>query len=159
MPVTPVSKTELKVGDRAPAFTLKNHEGHDVSLADFKSKQNVVLVFYPGDMTPGCTMQLCAIRDDWSKFVRRDTVVFGINHGDEESHTIFAKKYRFPFPLLIDVGKKVSAKYGAIRTFFKAKIIRRTVVVIDKEGNIASIKRGMPKDADILKVLASLETA
>lgn len=142
---------ELKIGDRAPAFSLKDQDGTKVSLADFKGTKNVVLVFYPGDMTPGCTMQLCAIRDDWSKFVRQDTVVFGINHGDADSHTTFKKKYSFPFPLLIDTGKKVSAKYGALKTFFKATIIKRSVVGIDKNGKITFLKRGMPKDTDILK--------
>lgn len=149
----PTPRTPLAVGDRAPAFTLKTQDGKSVTLADFAKKKNVVLVFYPGDMTPGCTMQLCAIRDDWSKFTSRDTVVFGVNHADESSHAAFVKKHSFPFPLLVDAGKRVSAKYGAIRTFFKAKIIRRTVVVIGKDGKIIYLRRGMPKDADILRAI------
>lgn len=148
------TETELRVGDRAPAFTLKDQAGNSVRLSDFKGKKNVVLVFYPGDLTPGCTMQLCAIRDDWSKFVRQDTVVFGVNHGDAESHEAFIKKYSFPFPLLVDTGKKLSAKYGALKTFFKATIIKRSVVVIDTDGKIIYLKRGMPKNADILKALS-----
>lgn len=147
------TKKPLAVGDRAPAFTLKTQDGKTVSLADFKEKKNVVLVFYPGDMTPGCTMQLCAIRDDWSKFVSRDTVVFGINHADATSHKAFVSKMTFPFPLLIDTGKRVSTKYGAVRSFFKAKIIRRTVVAIGKDGRIAYLRRGMPKNAEILKAI------
>jgi len=67
----------LEIGSNAPALSLKDERGKDVSLADFKGKKNVVLVFYPGDMTSGCTMQLCAIRDDWKKFLAADTVVFG----------------------------------------------------------------------------------
>jgi len=148
-----VANKELAVGDKAPAFNLKDQDGNTVALSDFKGKKNVVLVFYPGDMTPGCTMQLCAIRDDWSKFKRHDAVVFGVNHGDAESHATFIKKHAFPFPLLIDKGKKLSAKYGALKKFFKAIIIKRTVVVVGKDGNIAYLKRGMPKDADILKAL------
>ena len=144
---------DLTVGMVAPDFTLQDEEGKSVKLMDFKGKKNVVIVFYPGDMTPGCTLQLCAIRDDWSKFVRKDTVVLGINHGDAESHGGFSKKYTFPFPLLVDAGKKISAKYGAIKTLFKAKVIRRSVVVINKQGQIIFLKRGMPKDADILKAI------
>lgn len=147
------NQTDLKVGDKAPAFTLKDERGNPVALSDFKGKKNVVLVFYPGDLTPGCTMQLCAIRDDWSKFTRRDTVVFGVNHGSAESHQAFIKKYGFPFPLLVDAGKKISAKYGALKTFFKATIIKRSVVVVDTNGTIVYLKRGMPKNADILKAL------
>lgn len=143
-----------KVGDAAPTFTLQDERGRPVSLSDFKGKKNVVLIFYPGDMTPGCTLQLCAVRDDWQKFERADTVVFGVNHGDAESHARFSKTYGFPFPLLVDQDKKVSAKYDALKTFFKAKIIRRTVVGIDKNGRISYVKRGMPKNADILKAFA-----
>ncbi len=148
-------KKELTVGDRAPAFTLKDAGGRSVSLKDFRGKKNVILVFYPGDMTPGCTMQLCAIRDDWSKFAKTDTAVFGVNHADSDSHQKFSKKYGFPFPLLIDPGKKVSARYDAIKQFFKTKIIKRTVVGVGRDGKIFFLRRGMPKDSDILKALAS----
>ncbi|MBU2613665.1 peroxiredoxin [Patescibacteria group bacterium] len=148
----PASK-DLTIGDIAPLFVLPDQEGRKIALADFKEKKNVVLIFYPGDMTPGCTMQLCSVRDVWSKFAKRDAIVFGVNHAGAESHQAFVEKYRFPFQLLIDPGKKVSAAYGAIRSLFKVKVIRRTVVVIDKEGRIAYFRRGMPKDADILKAI------
>ena len=56
--------------------------------------------------------------------------------------------------LLIDAGKKVSARYGAVKMFFKIKIIKRSVVGIGKDGKIFFLRRGMPKDADILKATA-----
>jgi peroxiredoxin Q/BCP len=149
------SPKPLAPGMKAPAFTLTDEKGRKVSLADFKGKKNVILVFYPGDMTSGCTMQLCAIRDDWQKFLKADTVVYGVNHADADSHQAFIKKYRFPFPLLIDTGKKVSARYGALRKYFKAIIIRRSVFGIGKDGNIFFLRRGMPKDSDILKAIAT----
>jgi peroxiredoxin Q/BCP len=152
-PTKPVK--ELAVGMAAPAFTLRDEKGNSVALADFKGKKNVILVFYPGDMTPGCTMQLCAIRDDWKKFLAVDTVVFGMNHADAESHTAFSKKYHFPFPILIDTGKKISTKYGALKKFFKAVVIKRSVVGIGKDGKIFFLRRGMPKNADILKAVAT----
>jgi thioredoxin-dependent peroxiredoxin len=145
----------LNVGDRAPTFTLADQDGNTVSLSDFKGKKRVILIFYPGDMTPGCTMQLCAVRDDWSKFRVLDTVVFGVNPADAESHTAFRKKYAFPFPLLIDKTKSVSTKYGAIRKFGALKLIKRTVVGIDTEGKIVYLRSGMPKNAEILKAIAS----
>lgn len=146
-----MEKDTLKTGDKAPEFTLKDQDGKSVSLADYFGKSNVLLIFYPGDMTPGCTMQLCAIRDDWSKFKQKNTVVFGINHGSAENHTAFIKKHDFPFPLLVDKNKKVSTSYGALKKFFKATIIKRTVVLIGKDGKIAYIKNGMPKNSEILK--------
>jgi len=144
---------ELAVGDKAPLFTLTDARGKSVSLRDFHGKKNIVLVFYPGDMTSGCTMQLCAIRDDWKKFTTKDTVVFGVNQADAVSHARFSKTYHFPFPLLVDTGRKASAKYGAIRKYFKATIIRRTVVGIGKDGKIFYLRRGMPKNVDILKAI------
>jgi peroxiredoxin Q/BCP len=141
------------VKDQAPEIALPDQNGRPIRLSDLKGKKNAVLIFYPGDMTPGCTLQLCSLRDEWPKIIATGTAVFGINHADAESHTTFRKKYDFPFPLLIDAGKKVSAAYGAVRELFGHRVIRRTVVVVDKEGTIAYIKHGMPKTSDILKVL------
>lgn len=146
--------TQLKIGDSAPAFSLKDQNGKDISLKNFLDKQDVVLIFYPGDLTPGCTIQLCSIRDDWSKFTRQNIAVLGINHADEESHSTFVEKHKFPFPLLVDTDKKISKKYGAIKKLFSATVIKRTVVGIDKKGKIIYYKPGMPKDADILKAFA-----
>lgn len=143
----------LAVGSRAPLFTLKDERGRDVSLSDFKDKKNVVLVFYPGDLTPGCTMQLSSIRDNFSKFAAGDAAVFGVNHADAESHAAFVKKCALPFSLLSDTGRKVSAKYGATKKFFKTTIIKRTIAVVGKDGKIAYYKHGMPKDAEILKAI------
>ncbi len=148
-----MTENELKIGDKAPVFTLKTQTGKEISLKDFKDKQSIVLIFYPGDMTPGCTIQLCGIRDNWAKFTEAGVAVFGINHADAESHTNFADKYQFPFPLLIDTDKKISKKYGAVKKLFSATVIRRTVVAIDKKGIVIFYKHGMPKEIDILKTL------
>lgn len=142
---------EPSIGTRAPLFTLQDERGTSVSLSALRGKKNVLLIFYPGDMTPGCTMQLCAIRDEWPKFHGADIAVFGINHADAESHKIFKGKYKFPFPLLTDRSKRVSRAYGAIRKFGKLETIKRSVVGIDETGTIVYLKRGMPKNADILK--------
>ena len=138
----------------APLFHLKNQSGQFIQLESFRGTF-VVLIFYPGDMTPGCTMQLCAVRDDWSKFEKANTMVFGINHGGADTHELFSKKYSFPFPLLIDTDKKISTAYGAIISFLGFQIIRRTVVVIDPKGTIIFYRHGMPKNADILKIISA----
>ena len=145
----------LKIGDIAPSFSLSDQDGKDINLSDYAGVSRVLLVFYPGDLTPGCTMQLCALRDDWSKFTALDTVILGVNPADAESHTAFKSKFAFPFPLLIDKTLLVAKKYGATRQAGKATVIKRMVVVIEKDGKIRFIKNGMPKDADILKALAS----
>ncbi len=141
---------------KAPLFTLPDERGRLVSLADFKGKKNVLLVFYPGDLTPGCSMQLSAFRDDWAKFNSRDTVIFGINHAESDSHATFVKKCALPFQLLTDAGKRVSKKYDATKKLFNLTLIKRTVVVVNREGQIVYFKHGMPKNIDILKSISSL---
>lgn len=143
----------VTVGSKAPAFSLHDEQGKTISLKELLGSTPIVLIFYPGDMTPGCTMQLCAIRDEWEDFKKANIQVFGINHADSKSHTTFKETYHFPFPLLIDTGKKVSTSYGAIRKFFKTEIIKRTVIGIDATGTIIYLKHGMPKNSDILKAV------
>ena len=103
-------------------------------------------------------MQLCAIRDDWSKFVSADTAVFGVNHGDKDSHQRFIKMHGFPFPLLIDKDKKASAKFGAITSLFGHKVIKRSIVGVDKQGKIiARFEPAIKPEGD--QVIAAIEKA
>lgn len=150
---------ELAVGDQAPDFTLVDHAGLSVTLSSFREKQPVLLVFYPGDDTPGCTKQLCAIRDDWNEFQRRGVAVFGVNQAGSESHAAFIQKYGLQTPLLIDTDLMVSSAYGATRMFFNHRMIKRSVVLIDTTGVIRFLERGMPSDTDILKAIDTLYAA
>jgi thioredoxin-dependent peroxiredoxin len=143
----------IKIGDKAPLFSLQNQIGQKIKLADYKNKQNVLLIFYPGDNTPGCTKQLCALRDDFSEITKLDTVIFGINQGEQNSHQKFIDKYTFPFDLLIDTDRKISKKYKALKFMFGHESIKRSVVLIDKNGKIIYLKRGMPKNDEILESL------
>jgi thioredoxin-dependent peroxiredoxin len=141
--------TMLTPGTQAPEFSLQSDKGDLVKLNDYRGKNPVVLVFYPGDQTPGCTHQLCAIRDDYAKFQEKGAVVFGINPADKESHRRFVEKQHYQFPLLVDTDKKVAAQYGT-----NGFMIQRTVYVIDKEGKIVYAKRGMPPDSEILQAIS-----
>ncbi len=69
----------LRIGDKAPEFSLRDTDGNLVTLSEVSGKKNVVLVLYPRDNTPGCTKQLCAIRDQFDLFADSETVVLGIN--------------------------------------------------------------------------------
>src|ERR1039457_405743 len=105
--------TELKVGDKAPPFSLKSNDGRTYSLSDYKSKW-VVFYFYPKDDTPGCTKEACSFRDNFSQFNKLGIQVFGVSVDDETSHSAFSKKFNLPFPLLADTSKAVSKGYGAL---------------------------------------------
>ncbi len=135
-------KTKLSTGVEAPQFSLTDSNGNKVSLSDFKGKKNVLLVFYPGDNTPGCTKQLCALRDDYKGLEKSDIKVFGVNPATSESHNKFIKDYKFPFQLLIDKNSKVADAFDAVGML---GFINRTVVLINKEGKIVLYERGMPK--------------
>lgn len=140
--------TMLTPGAEAPDFSLLSDKGDTVKLSDFRKKNPVVLVFYPGDQTPGCTHQLCAIRDDYAKFRDKGAMVFGVNPADMESHKKFVEKQHYQFRLLVDPGQKVAALYGA-----KGLMVQRAVFVVDKEGKIVFAKRGMPADSEILDAI------
>lgn len=143
----------LGIGSKAPAFSLKDQNGNTVALNLALSTGPVVLIFYPGDLTPGCTIQLCAIRDDWKEFEKEGIHVLGINPSGAESHAAFVKKHGFPFPLLIDTDRKIARAFGAEQDLLIAKVVRRTVVGIGQDGKIAYYRQGLPRTSEILKAL------
>lgn len=80
-------------GEKAPEFKVAAHPEGEVSLSDFRGKKNVILAFYPKDNTPGCTKEMCAFSEDYSKFESADTVVFGVSSDSLASHDKFAKQF------------------------------------------------------------------
>jgi peroxiredoxin Q/BCP len=146
----------LEIGQQAPDFTLPDQHGNMVTLSSFRGKKNVVLIMYPGDDTPGCTKQLCSVRDNFADFEALDAEVFGINHADAGSHEKFVDKYHLKNPLLVDAGRKVIKEYGAIGNFMGHESTKRTVVIVDKAGVIVYLKQGLPSHSELKK---ALETA
>jgi len=134
----------LPAGTPAPDFTLADDRGQTVGLSALRGR-NVVLVFYPGDDTPGCTKQLCEFRDRWADAQGRNVQVFGVNPQKTASHQKFRDKFHFPFPLLVDDGQKVAELYHANGLF-----VRRTVYLIDPEGIVRYARRGKPDPEEVL---------
>lgn len=102
----------LKVGDKAPDFTLPDQDGASVSLKDFAGRR-VIVYFYPKDNTPGCTKEACSIRDNFPALSEKEAVVLGISADSVESHKKFKEKFNLPFTLLSDPEKEVIKAYGA----------------------------------------------
>jgi peroxiredoxin Q/BCP len=134
----------LAVGAAAPDFSLQDDGGQTVTLSALRGRF-VVLVFYPGDDTPGCTKQLCQFRDDWSQAKARRVQVFGVNPQNARHHANFRKKFKFPFPLLVDERQKVAQAYHA-----NGLIVKRTVYLIGPDGTVLFAHRGMPSPAEVL---------
>jgi peroxiredoxin Q/BCP len=129
-------------GNEAPDFKLKNQDGKTISLSDYKGK-NIILYFYPKDMTSGCTKEACNFRDEFPKFKGVDAVILGVSPDSVASHKKFAEKYDLPFSLLSDEDKNVIEKYGVWKekSLYGRKYmgVERTTVVIDKNGKIRKI--------------------
>lgn len=144
----------ISVGQPAREFTCKDSDGSTFSLSELRGRERVVLVFYPGDNTPVCTAQLCAFRDDWSRFQAQNTRVYGVNPANQGKHAGFVQKHQFPFPLLVDAGGQIAAAYDCRLLF---GLIRRTVVLIDRQGKIAYAQRGNPAPQELLRIIAALQ--
>jgi len=132
---------EIKEGNKAPDFTALDQDGKKVKLSSFKGKKNIVLYFYPKDMTPGCTTQACDFRDQQKSF--KSTIILGVSIDSQERHQKFIEKYNLPFTLLADIDKKVVQKYGVWqekklygKTFMG---IVRSTFIIDKTGTVRKI--------------------
>ncbi|MFP7299705.1 thioredoxin-dependent thiol peroxidase [Neobacillus niacini] len=129
----------IELGKKAPDFELLASNGEKVKLADFKDK-NVVLYFYPKDMTPGCTTQACDFRDFHGNFSELETVIIGVSPDPIEKHEKFINKYNLPFILLFDEDHRVSELYEVWKlkkNFGKEYMgIERSTFVIDNDGKI-----------------------
>lgn len=149
----------LTVGDPAPEFSLLNQAGATISLRDFRDQKNVVLYFYPKDDTPGCTIESCNFRDNYTAFQDVGAEVLGISSDDEQSHRTFADRYRLPFSLLVDSGARVRKAFGVPKSF--GVLAGRVTYVIDRQGVIRHVfqsQLGFTKHVDealeVLKTLA-----
>ncbi len=149
----------LNVGDRAPEFSVSDTHGNIVMLSNLKGKR-VVLYFYPRDNTPGCTLEACGFRDNYSQFQAKNTLIFGVSTDDAKSHLKFTEKFALPFPLLCDVDAKVATayeSYGKKQMMGKEYLgIFRNTFVIDAEGKIEKIYLAVKAEPHPAKVLADI---
>jgi len=125
---------ELKEGDIAPNFSAVATDGTTITLEQYKGK-NVILYFYPEDMTGGCTIQACNFRDDKAIFDELNTVILGVSLDDIAKHKQFTEKDKLNFPLLVDEGGKICAAYGV--PLEDNRWPERWTFLIDKNGKVA----------------------
>ena len=137
-----------KVGNLAPKFSLSDHEGNTVSLADFKGKSAVVVYFYPKAMTPGCTVQAQGLRDSAKALKGLNTVVLGISPDPVKKLAKFVERDELNFQLLSDEDHATADDYGAWgpKKFMGREFdgTHRTTFVIEADGTIGRII-GKPK--------------
>tara|TARA_B100001094_G_scaffold332880_1_gene407083 strand:- start:764 stop:1264 length:501 start_codon:yes stop_codon:yes gene_type:complete len=134
--------SKLKIGDTAPAINSFDQNNELITLEQFKGKK-VVLYFYPKDMTPGCTVQSCNLRDNYQELLAKGYVVLGCSVDSPKRHVKFIDKYDLPFSLISDEAKKVVEDYGVwgLKKFMGREYmgISRTTFVINEKGAIEDI--------------------
>lgn len=129
----------LKVGTKAPDFTLPDQNGTQHALHDYLGKK-VILYFYPKDNTTGCTAQACGYRDLYPQIQEKGAVVLGISKDSIQSHKKFEEKYGLPFTLLANPELDVIQMYDVWqeKTLYGKKYmgIERSTYLIDEKGVI-----------------------
>ena len=152
----------LKEGDNAPNFSGTTEKGTNVSLADYSGKK-LILFFYPKDDTPGCTAEVCSLRDGYSDLKSKGYELLGVSPDGEAKHQKFIDKHGLPFPLLADTEKETLNAYGVwgLKKFMGREFdgVHRTTFIIDEQGQIAKIiNKVKTKDhaAQVLDVMAGL---
>lgn len=94
-----------------PDFQLVTEDNQPISREDLRN-QTTILFFYPKDMTPGCTTEACALRDDYSFFQEKGIQIYGVSPDDAESHQKFIAKHNLPFSLIVDTDHKLAESLG-----------------------------------------------
>ncbi len=141
----------LGAGSEAPSFDLADHKGGRVRSEDLKGKSHYLLVFYPGDDTPGCTMQLQSFAELADEFTEQDCRIFGVNAADAASHCRFAESKGLGMSLLVDVGRELAIAYQTARQ--GVPVTFRSVFLVDKTGIVRSAMKDMPEPRAILSVV------
>jgi len=162
---------ELKVGDKAPVFEALDDQGKTWKSADHVGKKIVVIYFYPADMTPGCTKQACAFRDDKGELKAAGVEVVGISGDSVRNHQLFKKAYDLNFTLLADPEGKVAKKFGVPtrkggsiervidgvkETLTRGVTTARWTIIIDENGKVALINPRVNAAGDSKAVLAKV---
>lgn len=148
-----ISRTESRadVGDTAPDFALLTDLHRHWSLADHRGSV-VVLLFYPQNETVVCNRQLCAVRDNWLKYLETRAEIVGISPSTPQEHLDFSNKLQLPMPLLADPGREVTKVFG-MHWLFPISFTR-AVVVVDAHGVIRSrdvmLRAFRPSDDEVI---------
>ena len=146
--------TSVEVGGTIEPFVAKLQNGSKIDSAKLlREHAYLLLIFYPGDDTPGCTKQLCGVRDVYSEYADLGVYVLGVNNGDSASHQKFIDKYEYPFDIVVDEGRELAEKFGAIGSFFGNTITKRGVFLLNNEHEVVFRKWGQQDNQKIIDML------
>jgi peroxiredoxin len=123
----------LDIGQSAPDFALRGPGGQQITLAEYRGSQPVVLVFFPFAFSPPCSHQLPEIQHAMGKAREQNAAVLGISVDSHFTNTAFARHLGVEFPLLSDFDRKASAAYGVLND---KGFSGRAIFVVDKQGKL-----------------------
>ena len=150
----------LQPGDPAPAFSLPDADGKQVSLADHLGRK-VIVYFYPAALTPGCTKQACDFTDNLDVLAEAGYDVFGISPDKPEKLGKFREKESLRVTLLADPEKEVLVAYGAFgeKSMYGKTVtgVIRSTVVVDEEGKVERALYNVKATGHVAKLLRDLK--
>ncbi len=150
----------ISTGTPAPDFILVDDNGTQQRLSDYRG-QSLILYFYPKDDTPGCTLEACNFRDDYSAYVEAGVTILGVSPGSPKSHSKFKEKYQLPFPLLADEDHAICDAYGVWgeKQFMGRRYmgVLRTTFLIDPNGTVKKIFEKVKPAGHSAEVLAAIK--
>jgi peroxiredoxin len=134
--------TTVKVGDKAPDFTLPDIDMNPRSLHEFLGKK-VLLAFFVGAFTSTCTKEVCTFRDSMARLIDLNAQVVGIGVTDPFSNKAFSEKNRLPFPVLSDYRRDIIKQWGLELPDFAGlkgyTVAKRSIFIIDQAGIVRYI--------------------
>lgn len=146
----------LREGDLAPEFEARDESGKAVRLSELRGKW-VVLYFFPEDDTPGCTTEACGFRDAWRDLKKEGAIVLGVSPDAAAAHRAFKRKYRLPFPLLVDEDHAVASAFGAWgeKNMYGRVVVgmTRSTFVVGPDGRLAKVWRRVQVEGHAERVL------
>jgi mycoredoxin-dependent peroxiredoxin len=140
----------LETGRPAPEFELRDQHGETVSLASYRGRKAVVVMFYPYAFSSVCTGELCSVRDDLSTFVSDDVQLLAVSCDPMFSLRAFADRDGLSFPLLSDFWPHgaVASAYGVFDA--ERGCASRSSFIVDKEGVLRwAVHNAMPEARDL----------
>lgn len=144
----------------APDFSLLDETGQTRKLSEYLGKP-VILYFYPKDDTPGCTIEACKFRDDYSAYDHTGVVILGVSPDSPKSHSRFKQKYQLPFTLLADEDHAVCELYGV---WGKKKMmgreydgVLRTTYLIGSDGMIIKVFKNVKPAEHSTELISELQ--
>ena len=150
------AQAALKAGDKAPDVSAPLSDGTEFHLREWLPRAPLILYFYPKDFTQGCTIEAHNFQRDEAQYQSKGAVILGVSLDSSDSHKEFCAKEGLNFKLLSDQSAKVVNQYGSLTEFQGKKYAARNTFIIDPDGVVRKIFKGVKPNGHSQEVLVTL---